>query len=88
MRPIPLLDRAGRRRSPVTTSPFRKGVMPGNQGLRYPLDPPTVEEIIAVMHAAGHELEAGQAARRDRRPMARRAADQRSARAQPNRPRS
>jgi integrase len=57
MRSIPLLDRAGRRRSPATTSPFHQGVTPGNKGLRYPPDPPTVEEIIAVMHAAGHDLE-------------------------------
>jgi site-specific recombinase XerD len=48
-----LLDRAGRRRSPATTSIFHQGVSPGNKGLRYPPDPPTVEEIIAVMRAAG-----------------------------------
>ena len=48
-----LLDRAGRRRSPATTSTFHQGVSPGNKGLRYPPDPPTVEEIIAVMRAAG-----------------------------------
>lgn len=47
------LDRAGRRRSPATTSTFHQGVSPGNKGLRYPPDPPTVEEIIAVMRAAG-----------------------------------
>ncbi|MGZ4287894.1 MAG: tyrosine-type recombinase/integrase [Solirubrobacteraceae bacterium] len=50
---IALLDRAGRRRSPATTSSFHHGVAPGNKGLRYPPDPPTVEEIIAVMRAAG-----------------------------------
>jgi integrase len=49
----PLLDRAGRRRSPATTSTFHQGVAPGNKGLRYPPDPPTVEEIVAVMRAAG-----------------------------------
>jgi site-specific recombinase XerD len=53
MEPIPLLDRAGRRRSPATTSSFHRGGSPRNKGLRYPLDPPTVEEIIAVMRAAG-----------------------------------
>ena len=57
MQSIPLLDLAGRRRSPATTSPFHQGVTPSNKGLRYPPDPPTVEEIIAVMHAAGHDLE-------------------------------
>jgi site-specific recombinase XerC len=53
MESIPLLDRAGRRRSPATTSSFHRGVPPHNKGLRYPPDPPSVEEIIAVMRAAG-----------------------------------
>ena len=48
-----LLDRAGRRRSPATMQGFHAGRPPRNKGLRYPADPPTVEEIIAVMHAAG-----------------------------------
>ena len=48
------LDRAGRRRSPATLSSFHQGMPPRNKGLRYPPDPPTVEEIIAVMRAAGH----------------------------------
>ena len=52
-----LLDRTGRRRSPATTSAFHQGVSPGNKGLRYPPDPPTVEEIIAVMRTAGDSLE-------------------------------
>src|ERR671916_1191697 len=47
------LDRAGRRRSPATMPGFHAGQAPGNQGLRYPADPPKVEEIIAVMRAAG-----------------------------------
>jgi site-specific recombinase XerD len=50
---IPLQDRAERRRSPATTSTFHRGVPPRNKGLRYPPDPPTIEEIIAVMSAAG-----------------------------------
>jgi Phage integrase family len=53
MESVPLLDRAGRRRSPATLSSFHQGRPPLNRGLRYPPDPPTVEEIIAVMHAAG-----------------------------------
>jgi site-specific recombinase XerD len=53
MESLPLLDRAGRRRSPATTSLFHKGLPPRNKGLRYPPDPPTVDEIIAVMQAAG-----------------------------------
>jgi integrase len=48
-----LLDRAGRRRSPATMPEFHAGRSPGNKGLRYPADPPKVEEIIAVMRAAG-----------------------------------
>ena len=50
---VPLLDRAGRRRSTATTPSFHRGVSPRNKGFRYPPDPPTVEEIIAVMRAAG-----------------------------------
>ena len=48
-----LLDRAGRRRSPATLPGFHVGHAPGNKGLRYPADPPKVEEIIAVMRTAG-----------------------------------
>ena len=50
-----LLDRAGRRRSPATMPGFHAGRAPGNKGLRYPADPPTVEEIVAVMRAAGDD---------------------------------
>jgi site-specific recombinase XerD len=49
----PLLDCAGRRRSPATMSGFHRGRPPRNKGLCYPPDPPTVEEIIAVIRAAG-----------------------------------
>jgi site-specific recombinase XerD len=48
-----LLDRAGRRRSPATVPEFHAGRPPGNKGRRYPADPPKVEEIVAVMRAAG-----------------------------------
>ena len=48
-----LLDCAGRPRSPATTSSFHLGRPPRNKGRRYPADPPTVAEIIAVMRAAG-----------------------------------
>jgi hypothetical protein len=34
---------------------FIAGRAPANKGLRYPADPPTVEEIIAVMRAAGED---------------------------------
>jgi integrase len=52
-----LLDCAGRRRSPATTSTFHQGLSSRNKGLRYPPDPPTVEEIVAVMRAAGDSPE-------------------------------
>jgi hypothetical protein len=42
-----LVDVAGRRRSPATLPAFHTGRPPHNKGLRYPADPPTVEEIIA-----------------------------------------
>ena len=48
-----LLDAAGRRRSPATTPGFRAGIAPRNKDQPYPADPPTVDEIIAVMRQAG-----------------------------------
>jgi site-specific recombinase XerD len=53
-----LLDTCGRRRSPATLSSFHQGRAPRNKGHHYPADPPTVEEIIAVMHAAGGDSDA------------------------------
>ena len=50
-----LVDAAGRRRSPATMPGFRAGVAPRNKGQRYPADPPTVDEIVAVMRQAGHD---------------------------------
>ena len=47
------LDRAGRGRSPATMPGFHAGRPPRNKGLRYPADPPNVEEIVAVMRCAG-----------------------------------
>jgi hypothetical protein len=52
MHAVPLLDCAGRRRLPATMSGFHRGRPPRNKGLRYPADPATVEEIIAVMRTA------------------------------------
>jgi len=49
------LDRAGRPRSPATMPGFHAGRAPRNKGLRYPADPPQVEEIIAVMRTAGDD---------------------------------
>jgi integrase len=48
-----MFDAAGRRRSPATMPGYHAGRPPRNKGLRYPADPPTVDEIVAVMrHAA------------------------------------
>jgi site-specific recombinase XerD len=53
-----LLDACGRDRSPATLSSFHQGRAPRNKGQRYPADPPSVEEIIAVMRAAGDDADA------------------------------
>ena len=58
MQSTTLLDICGRRRSPATSSGFHQGRPPRNKRLRYPADPPTVEEIIAVMRAAGDDADA------------------------------
>ena len=50
-----LLDAADRHRSPATMPGFRAGIAPRNKGQRYPADPPTVDEIVAVMRQAGHD---------------------------------
>src|SRR5207244_11578411 len=50
---LSVLDAAGRRRSPATLPGYHAGRPPRNKGLRYPADPPRVEEIIAVMRQAG-----------------------------------
>jgi hypothetical protein len=46
---LPTLDAAGRRRSPATLPGYHAGRAPRNKGMRYPADPPTVDEIVAVM---------------------------------------
>jgi hypothetical protein len=48
----PSVDVAGRPRSPATMPGFHAGRAPRNKGQRYPADPPTVDEIIAVMRQA------------------------------------
>ena len=53
MSEISSLDVVGRRRSPATFAEFHAGRPPANKGMRYPADPPRVEEIVAVMRAAG-----------------------------------
>src|SRR5436309_3431302 len=51
--PTALLDCAGRRRPALVEPGHGRRRAPRNKGLRYPPDPPTVEEIIAVMRVAG-----------------------------------
>ena len=53
MTALALQDAAGRRRSPATLPGYHAGRPPRNKGLRYPADPPGVEEIVAVMRQAG-----------------------------------
>ncbi len=48
-----LVDITGRLRSPAATPGHWAGCAPPNKGLRYPADPPTVEETILVMREAG-----------------------------------
>ena len=49
------LDAAGRRRSPATMPGYHAGRPPRNKGVRYPADPPTVDEIVAVMRQAADD---------------------------------
>ena len=51
-----VLDSAGRRRSPATMPGYHTGATRHlTRALRYPADPPTVEEIVAVMRLAGED---------------------------------
>ncbi len=50
---LPLFDAASRRRSPATLPSYHAGREPRNQGRTDPADPPTVDEIVAVMRQAG-----------------------------------
>jgi integrase len=47
-----LLDAAGRQRSPAAMPGHGAGIAPKNKGQVYPADPPTVDEIVAVMRQA------------------------------------
>jgi site-specific recombinase XerD len=50
-----VLDAAGRRRSPATMPGYHAGRPPRNKGIRYPADPPTIDEIVAVMRHTGED---------------------------------
>ncbi len=51
-----LLDICGRRRSPATFRDFHVGRPPRNKGQRYPADPPSIPEIVAVLKACPSTL--------------------------------
>jgi hypothetical protein len=50
------LDAAGRPRPPATMPGYHAGRPPRNTGIRYPADPPRVEEIVAVMRQGGPRI--------------------------------
>src|SRR5438876_3112214 len=52
---LSMLEAAGRRRAPATRPGYHAGRPPRNKGMRYPADPPTVEEIVAVMRQAADD---------------------------------
>jgi len=53
------LDSAGRRRSPATMPGYHAGRPPRNKGMRYPADPPAVEEIVSVCARSPRNAAAG-----------------------------
>ena len=50
----PLLDAAGRRRSPATMPGFRAGIAPRNKGESYPTDPPLSSQQPTTSDRARH----------------------------------
>lgn len=63
MAPHLMLDARGYRRSPATLPGHHQGRVPGNRGRRYAADPPTVEELVAILRhcpstPSGHRLRA------------------------------
>ena len=57
MKSTTLVDTAGRLRSPARLPGYHQGRPPRNKGLRYPADPPAVEEIVAVMRVVGDDAD-------------------------------
>lgn len=60
--PEPEFDRRGFCRNPITLSSYRKGRPSHNKGRKFPPEPPTPEEVYAMLAACGHR----HAGRRDR----------------------
>ena len=56
---LSVFDAAGRRRSPATLPGYHAGRPLRNKGMRYPADPPTVDEIIAVMRHTADDRHGG-----------------------------
>ena len=56
MTDVSALDVAGRRRSPATMPGYHAGRPPRNKGMQYPADPPTVDEIVAVMRHTDDDI--------------------------------
>jgi site-specific recombinase XerD len=50
-----LIDSAGRRHSPTTMPGYHAGRPPRNKGMHFPADPPTVDEIVAVMRHSSED---------------------------------
>lgn len=50
------LDVCGRRRSSATFPEFHSGRPPANRGQKFPADPPTVEEIVAILRVCPDTL--------------------------------
>jgi integrase len=50
-----LIESAGRRRSPTTMPGYHAGRPPRNKGMHLPADPPTVDEIVAVMRHSSED---------------------------------
>lgn len=46
-----LMDARGYRRSPATLPGSRRGRVPGNRGRHYPANPPSTEELVAMLRA-------------------------------------
>src|SRR5687767_13712995 len=54
--PEPLLDAAGRRRSPATLPEFHASRSSLNKGMRYRADLPSIDQLVTVMHHAGDSV--------------------------------
>ena len=67
MQPAPLLDCAGRRRSPAMLASGHQGLPPRNKGLRYPPDPPRPSRMSSPSCTPRVMIRTGSAPRRHRR---------------------